>query len=92
LKQVEVEKMTDDEWILGRTRDLKRHGVLGQIVDQVPPYVINIDYQDDARVHLGNQLVPLQAQRQPVQIKLVFTLLSIFTVCSRRFSVEYLVH
>ena len=70
-KQVEVEQISDDEWILTRTRDLKRHGVLGRIVDQVPPYVINIDYRDDASVHLGNQLVPLQTQQQPVRIKSV---------------------
>jgi len=69
--QVEAEEISDDEWMLMMARDLKRHGVLGQIVDQVPPYVINIDYQGDACVHLGNQLVPLQTQNEPVQLKLV---------------------
>jgi len=82
--KVEVEQISDDEWILTRTRDLKRHGVLGRIVDQVPPYVINIDYRDDASVHLGNQLVPLQTQQQPVRINFptngsheLFTLMAI---------------
>lgn len=53
------------------TTGLKRHGVLGQIIDQTPPYVINVDYPEGACVHLGNQLTPRQTRLAPNQLKSV---------------------
>lgn len=57
------------------TDDLSRHGVLGQIVDTVPPYVVNVDYADDACVHMGNQLGPNKTRFQPHQVKWVILVL-----------------
>ena len=69
LVQVQAEEISDEEWQQMMTDDLRRHGVLGQIVDTVPPYIVNVDYADDACVHMGNSLVPSQTQLQPHQVK-----------------------
>lgn len=42
--QVEGEEMADDEWRQLMTSQLVDHGVVGDVLDTVPPYVINIDY------------------------------------------------
>jgi hypothetical protein len=67
--KVQAEEISDEEWRQMMTDDLRRHGVLGQIVDAVPPYIVNVDYADHACVHMGNQLVPRQTQLQPQQVK-----------------------
>ncbi len=69
LAQVQAEEISDEEWRQMMTDDLRRHGVLGQIVDTVPPYIINVDYADHACVHMGNPLFPRQTQLQPHQVK-----------------------
>ncbi|XP_045034181.1 OV-16 antigen-like [Daphnia magna] len=81
---VQAEEISDEEWRQMMTDDLRRHGVLGQIVDTVPPYVVNVDYAEHACVHMGNQLVPRQTQLQPHQINFptngsggLFTLMAI---------------
>ena len=67
--QVQAEEISDEEWRQMMTDDLSRHGVLGQIVDTVPPYIVNVDYADHACVHMGNQLFPHQTKLQPDQVK-----------------------
>lgn len=67
--QVQAEEISDEEWRQMMTDDLGRHGVLGQVVDTVPPYVVNVDYADNACVHMGNQLGPSQTREQPHQVK-----------------------
>ncbi|XP_057378022.1 OV-16 antigen-like [Daphnia carinata] len=81
---VQAEEISDEEWRQMMTDDLRRHGVLGQIVDTVPPYIVNVDYAEHACVHMGNQLVPRQTQMQPHQINFptngsggLFTLMAI---------------
>ncbi|XP_046443939.1 OV-16 antigen-like [Daphnia pulex] len=81
---VQAEEISDEEWRQMMTDDLRRHGVLGQIVDAVPPYIVNVDYADHACVHMGNQLVPRQTQLQPQQVNFptngsggLFTLMAI---------------
>ena len=69
LAQVQAEEISDEEWRQMMTDDLRRHGVLEQIVDTVPPYIINVDYADHACVHMGNPLFPRQTQLQPHQVK-----------------------
>lgn len=68
--QPQAEEMSDEEWAQMLTKDLQRHGVLGQIIDRVPPYVINVDYGgDDGCVHLGNEIPPMHSRLPPVQLK-----------------------
>ena len=71
LVQVQAEEISDEEWVDMMTRDLQRHKVLPQIIDQVPPYVINVDYTDEHCVHLGNHLQPRHTQKQPLRIRSV---------------------
>lgn len=61
-------ELSDDEWHQMMKEDLMRHGVLGQVVDQVPPYVVNVDYEDFNCVHLGHPLTPRQTQSQPKHV------------------------
>ena len=65
------EEISDEEWIDMMTRDLQRHKVLGQIIDQVPPYVINIDYSQSHCVHFGNTLQARDTQQEPLTIRSV---------------------
>lgn len=62
-------ELTDDEWHETMKTDLMRHGVLDQIVDQVPPYVVNVDYPELNCVHLGHPLTPRSTQHQPEQVR-----------------------
>ena len=42
--QVESLEISDDEWRRLMTKQLQRYALLNQVIDAVPPYVINVDY------------------------------------------------
>ena len=44
LTQVESLEISDDEWRRLMTKQLQRYALLNQVIDAVPPYVINVDY------------------------------------------------
>ncbi|XP_012226992.1 protein D2 isoform X2 [Linepithema humile] len=46
-------------------QDLKKHGVIPDVVDKVPESVLNVTYPDNITVEIGKELTPTQVKDEP---------------------------
>lgn len=46
-------------------QDLKKHGVIPDVVDKVPASVLNVTYPNNITVEIGKELTPTQVKDQP---------------------------
>lgn len=46
-------------------QDLKKHGVIPDVIDTVPESVLSVNYPNNITVEIGKELTPTQVKDQP---------------------------
>jgi hypothetical protein len=47
------------------TQALMKHGVIPDVLDKLPPNVLNVKYPNNVDVNVGNVLTPTQVKDEP---------------------------
>jgi len=62
-------------------RTMEEHGVIPDVVDTVPPHVLEVRYASGAEVKMGNELTPTQVKDIPVHVSWPKEEGALYTLC-----------
>ncbi|XP_071529505.1 uncharacterized protein [Panulirus ornatus] len=63
--QVEAVELSDEEWQEYLENEWRGDGVVPQLLDAPPPFLVNVNYGDHHCLHLGNDINPAHARHKP---------------------------
>jgi len=66
---------------IGLRRSMEEHQVLPDVIDVLPPNVIEVRYSSGVEAKLGNELTPTQVKDIPVSIKWPNEETALYTLC-----------